>query len=71
MDAGADPTDPQVHQLIKRWDELTELFISDQPEMRIAAGQAWQRMWATHPRRATQVTPRRPTRDVGVHTPRP
>lgn len=60
MDAGAEPSVPQVRQFIRRWDELAELFIGDQPEMRIAAGQTWQHMWATHPdelRKSPRVAP--------------
>ncbi|MDQ3886801.1 MAG: TipAS antibiotic-recognition domain-containing protein [Actinomycetota bacterium] len=44
MDAGTDPADARVQQLITRWDELAELFLGDQPDIRAAAGRAWQDM---------------------------
>lgn len=60
MDAGTDPGDLKVRQLVERWDELGELFIGDQPEIRTAAGQAWQSMWAGHAeqlRKSPRVAP--------------
>lgn len=48
MDADTGPADPQVQRLVTRWDELTSLFLDDDPEIRTAAGKAWQAMWAGH-----------------------
>lgn len=46
MDAGTDPGDPQVQQLARQWDELAEVFLGDDSDMKIATGKAWQAMWA-------------------------
>ena len=60
MDAGTDPADPQLQRLVTRWDELTSLFLDDDPEIRTAAGKAWQAMWAQHEdqlRRSPSIAP--------------
>lgn len=60
MDAGTDPADARVQRLIARWDELAELFLGEAPEVRVAAGRAWQSMWREHPehlRRSARVAP--------------
>lgn len=49
MDAGTDPADPRVQELMSRWDALRRVFLDDDPEMRTAAGRAWQAMWKQHP----------------------
>src|SRR5258707_14534482 len=38
----------RVRRLIVRWDELTEVFLGDQPDVRARAGRAWQDMWNEH-----------------------
>lgn len=60
MDAGTDPTDPRVGQLMHRWQELQRVFLDDDPEMRTAAGRAWRTMWDQHPdqlRRSSRLAP--------------
>ena len=60
MDAGTDPADDRVRQLIVRWDELTEVFLGDQLDVRARAGRAWQDMWNEHAdqlRRSSRVAP--------------
>ena len=49
MDAGTDPADTRVQELMRRWDELRRVFLDDDAEVRTAAGQAWQAMWDQHP----------------------
>ncbi len=49
MDAGTDPADPRVQELMTRWTELQRVFLDDSVEARTAAGQAWQAMWNQHP----------------------
>lgn len=60
MDAGTDPADPRVQQLMRRWDELQRVFLGDSADMRTATGRAWQTMWKQHPeqlRESTRVAP--------------
>ena len=60
MDAGTDPTDPRVQELMTRWAQLQQVFLDDDPDMRTAAGLAWQAMWEQHPdqlRRSPRVAP--------------
>lgn len=54
MDAGTDPGDARVQRLIARWDQLAELFIGARPDVRTAAGRAWQSMWNEHPEQLRQ-----------------
>jgi DNA-binding transcriptional MerR regulator len=49
MDAGTDPAHPRVQQLMSRWTDLQRVFLDDSPEMRTAAGHAWQAIWHRHP----------------------
>jgi hypothetical protein len=49
MDAGTDPADARVQELVDRWNELSRVFLDDSPEMRTAAGRAWQAMWKQNP----------------------
>ena len=71
MDAGTDPADPRVQDLMVRWDELAAVFLDDQPEMRTATGAAWPSHVGPAPRPAAHLTPGRATRDVGLHPARP
>jgi DNA-binding transcriptional MerR regulator len=48
MDAGTDPADPRVQELMARWGQLQRIFLGDSTEMRTAAGRAWQAMWDQH-----------------------
>lgn len=59
-DAGTDPADPRVQQLMRRWDELKRVFLGDSANMRTATGRAWQTMWNQHPdqlRESPRVAP--------------
>ena len=49
MDAGTDPCDPRVQELMTRWAGLRQVFLDDDPEIRAAAGRAWRAMWKQHP----------------------
>lgn len=49
MDAGTDPVDPRVQELMSRWNKLRRVFLDDSPQMRTAAGRAWQAMWDQNP----------------------
>lgn len=60
MDAGTDPSHPRVQELMTRWAKLQQVFLDDDPEMRTAAGRAWQAMWDQHPgqlRRSPRLAP--------------
>ncbi|MGH3854860.1 MAG: MerR family transcriptional regulator [Pseudonocardiaceae bacterium] len=60
MDAGTDPRESTVQQLVARWDELAELFIGNEPAMKTAMGKAWRTMWAEHAdqlRQSSSVAP--------------
>lgn len=60
MDAGTEPTDPRLGQLMARWHQLARVFLDDDPQMRTAAGRAWQAMWDQHSeqlRRSPRVAP--------------
>jgi DNA-binding transcriptional MerR regulator len=49
MDAGTDPADPRVQELMARWDALQCVFLGDSAEARAAAGRAWRAVWEQHP----------------------
>lgn len=60
IDAGTDPADPRVQQLIRRWEELQRVFLGDSADMRTATGRAWQTIWDQHPeqlRESSRVAP--------------
>lgn len=60
MDAGTDPIDPRVQELMTRWRELTRIFLNDDAEIRVAAARAWHAMWDQHPdqlRRSPRLAP--------------
>lgn len=42
MDAGTDPSDPNVRALIDRWDELVGLFTGDDAGIQQSLGTAWE-----------------------------
>jgi MerR family transcriptional regulator, thiopeptide resistance regulator len=48
MEAGTEPSEPKVQQLVARWDALATLFLGNEPDMKTAAGTAWQAMWIDH-----------------------
>ena len=66
MDADTDQADPFVQRPVTRWDELTSLFLDDDPDIRTAAGKAWQPCGPSA-KTSSVARPAVAAGDVGLH----